>query len=80
MLYESILSGMRNIVSTAFVRACMRILMMVGHWNTDFVLSAALDAGTSIQALVVYIFGIGSIFAWWGNSAVSEFCYWEALS
>lgn len=41
----------------------------------DFVLSAALDAGTSIQALVVYVLGLGMFPHWWGNSAIdTEHC------
>ncbi|GJN90368.1 hypothetical protein Rhopal_003379-T1 [Rhodotorula paludigena] len=40
-----------------------------------YVLSSALDAGTSIQALAVYILGIGTFWTWWGNSAVdAEHC------
>ncbi|GAA5821476.1 hypothetical protein JCM10212_002122 [Sporobolomyces blumeae] len=41
----------------------------------NYVLSSALDAGTSINALVVYLLGIGSFVTWWGNSAVdTEHC------
>ncbi|KAH8928939.1 OPT superfamily oligopeptide transporter [Atractiella rhizophila] len=41
----------------------------------NYVLSAALDAGTSVNALVIYIFGIGEFWTWWGNSDVdSEHC------
>ncbi|GAA5852429.1 hypothetical protein JCM8547_006778 [Rhodosporidiobolus lusitaniae] len=40
-----------------------------------YVLSSALDAGTSINALFIYIFGLGSFATWWGNSAVdAEHC------
>ncbi|GAA5981396.1 hypothetical protein JCM11641_005307 [Rhodosporidiobolus odoratus] len=40
-----------------------------------YVLSSALDAGTSVNALVVYIFGLSSFMTWWGNSAVdAEHC------
>lgn len=43
--------------------------------QADFVLSAALDAGTSIQALIVYVFGLGTFLTWWGNpSTDSEHC------
>ncbi|BGP17800.1 hypothetical protein JCM10213_001699 [Rhodosporidiobolus nylandii] len=41
-----------------------------------YVLSSALDAGTSINALVIYIAGLSSFAIWWGNSAVdAEHCY-----
>jgi len=41
----------------------------------NFVLSAALDAGTSIQALVVYVLGLNSFYDWFGNSAIdTEHC------
>ncbi|BGP41555.1 hypothetical protein JCM10449v2_005546 [Rhodotorula kratochvilovae] len=40
-----------------------------------YVLSSALDAGTSINALTIYVLGIGSFWAWWGNSQVdAEHC------
>ncbi|KAI5475497.1 hypothetical protein MNV49_001311 [Pseudohyphozyma bogoriensis] len=40
-----------------------------------YVLSSALDAGTSINALTIYIFGLSSFSEWWGNSAVdTEHC------
>lgn len=40
-----------------------------------YVLSAALDAGTSINALVIYLFGLSHFVEWWGNSAIdSEHC------
>ncbi|GAA6003702.1 hypothetical protein JCM10207_003554 [Rhodosporidiobolus poonsookiae] len=42
----------------------------------NYVLSSALDAGTSINALVIYIFGLSSFLTWWGNPAVdAEHCY-----
>ncbi|GAA6032208.1 hypothetical protein JCM8097_007126 [Rhodosporidiobolus ruineniae] len=41
-----------------------------------YVLSSALDAGTSINALAIYLLGISSFYVWWGNSAVdAEHCY-----
>ncbi|GAA5979168.1 hypothetical protein JCM5350_007089 [Sporobolomyces pararoseus] len=41
----------------------------------NYVLSSALDAGTSINALVIYMFGLGSFFTWWGNSSIdTEHC------
>jgi len=41
----------------------------------NYVLSSALDAGTSINALVIYIFGLGTFFTWWGNSSIdTEHC------
>ncbi|GAA5934611.1 hypothetical protein JCM3775_002003 [Rhodotorula graminis] len=40
-----------------------------------YVLSSALDAGTSINALTIYVLGLGSFWAWWGNSNVdAEHC------
>jgi len=40
-----------------------------------YVLSSALDAGTSINALTIYVLGLGSFWAWWGNSRVdAEHC------
>ncbi|KAM0748072.1 OPT-domain-containing protein [Meredithblackwellia eburnea MCA 4105] len=40
-----------------------------------YVLSSALDAGTSINALTIYIFGLSNFYQWWGNSAVdTEHC------
>ncbi|GAA5888097.1 hypothetical protein JCM16303_001503 [Sporobolomyces ruberrimus] len=41
----------------------------------NYVLSSALDAGTSINALIIYLFGLGSFFTWWGNSSIdTEHC------
>lgn len=41
----------------------------------NYTLSAALDAGTSVQAIVVYMLGLDSFVSWWGNSAIdSEHC------
>ncbi|GAA5824811.1 hypothetical protein JCM5353_006907 [Sporobolomyces roseus] len=41
----------------------------------NYVLSSALDAGTSINALVIYLFGLGTFFTWWGNSSIdTEHC------
>ncbi|GAA5905962.1 OPT family oligopeptide transporter [Sporobolomyces salmoneus] len=41
----------------------------------NYVLSSALDAGTSINALVIYLLGLGSFFTWWGNSSIdTEHC------
>ncbi|GAA5902069.1 hypothetical protein JCM8208_002466, partial [Rhodotorula glutinis] len=40
-----------------------------------YVLSSALDAGTSINALTIYVLGLGSFWTWWGNSSVdAEHC------
>ncbi|GAA6054706.1 hypothetical protein NBRC10513_007372, partial [Rhodotorula toruloides] len=40
-----------------------------------YVLSSALDAGTSVQAIVIYILGISSFWEWWGNSSIDvEHC------
>ncbi|BGP25943.1 hypothetical protein JCM10295v2_004886 [Rhodotorula toruloides] len=40
-----------------------------------YVLSSALDAGTSVQAIVIYILGISSFWDWWGNSSIDvEHC------
>ncbi|GAA5832438.1 hypothetical protein JCM11251_006454 [Rhodosporidiobolus azoricus] len=40
-----------------------------------YVLSSALDAGTSINALVIYVLGLSSFFTWWGNSDIdAEHC------
>ncbi|SCZ87829.1 BZ3500_MvSof-1268-A1-R1_Chr2-3g05297 [Microbotryum saponariae] len=40
-----------------------------------YVLSSALDAGTSINALMIYVFGWSTFFEWWGNSRVdTEHC------
>jgi hypothetical protein len=36
---------------------------------------AALDAGTSVNAIVLYVFGLSSFATWWGNSAIdTEHC------
>ncbi|GAA5933561.1 OPT family oligopeptide transporter [Sporobolomyces koalae] len=41
----------------------------------NYVLSSALDAGTSINALVIYILGANSFYTWWGNSSIdTEHC------
>ncbi|GAA5961932.1 hypothetical protein JCM21900_001152 [Sporobolomyces salmonicolor] len=41
----------------------------------NYVLSSALDAGTSINALVIYVFGINTFMEWWGNSRIdAEHC------
>ncbi|SGZ21315.1 BQ5605_C021g09355 [Microbotryum silenes-dioicae] len=40
-----------------------------------YVLSSALDAGTSINALMIYVFGWSTFSEWWGNSRVdTEHC------
>ncbi|KAG0151823.1 hypothetical protein CROQUDRAFT_56718 [Cronartium quercuum f. sp. fusiforme G11] len=42
--------------------------------NYNYILSGALDAGTSINALIVYLFSLKG-FEWWGNSPIdSEHC------
>ncbi|KAG0658686.1 hypothetical protein C6P46_005682 [Rhodotorula mucilaginosa] len=41
----------------------------------NYTLSAALDAGTSVQAIIVYMLSLDNFVTWWGNSAIdSEHC------
>ena len=46
-----------------------------GFPQYNYTLSAALDAGTSVQAIIVYMLSLDNFVTWWGNSAIdSEHC------
>ncbi|MBW0487029.1 hypothetical protein O181_026744 [Austropuccinia psidii MF-1] len=42
--------------------------------NYNYILSSALDAGTSINALIVYVFSLKGMDGWWNSKIDSEHC------